>query len=208
MRSGMVPCNERGSALLVVLLTTLLMAGLAGGLTITVMTEEAIEANHRRAVEGRYAADAMLARAVSDVAARPRWQALIDGEVPTALQVGPPVRTLADGSSVDLTRVTIALQRALDPARGAGVSRWQLYAWGWHGDLVTGEPEDRLMLVAAWVRGGLGGQALVKDDDDAAEESIVLRAAAFGPFGTRRGVEATLRRGPNAVRLVAWDVDR
>jgi hypothetical protein len=201
----MVPWNERGSALLVVLLTTLLMAGLAGGLTITVMTEEAIEANHRRAVEGRYAADAMLARAASDVAVRPRWQALIDGEVPTALQVGPPVRTLADGSSVDLTRVTIALQRALDRARGAGVSRWQLYAWGWHGDLVTGEPEDRLMLVAAWVR---GGPELVKDDDDAPEESIVLRADAFGPFGTRRGVEGMLRRGPDAVRLVAWDVDR
>jgi hypothetical protein len=200
----MAPRNERGSALLVTLLTTVLMAGLAGGLAITVMTEEAIEANHRRAVAGLYAADAMLARAVSEVAGRPRWQSLLDGTVPSALRVGPAVRTLADGSSVDLARVTKALQRELDRARGDGVPRWRLYAWGWRGDLVTGSSHDRLLLVAAWVRGGIGGGA-PRDD---AEERIVVRAAAFGPFGTRRAVEAALGRGPDAVRLVAWDLDR
>lgn len=197
--------NDGGSALVVTLLTTLLMAGLAGGLTITVMTEEAIEANHRRAVAGLYAADAMLARAVADVADQPQWRSLLDGAVPTTLQVGSPIRTLADGSSVDLARVTNVLQRELDRARGAGAPRWRLYAWGWHGDLVTGAPQDRLMLVAAWVRDGVDGAAPVESGD--AEERIVVHAAAFGPFGTRRAVEALLRRGPDAVRLVAWDVD-
>ncbi|MDE0829833.1 MAG: hypothetical protein OSB03_11595 [Vicinamibacterales bacterium] len=174
----MAPRNERRSALLVTLLTTVLMAGLVGGLAITVMTEEAIEANHRRAV--------------SEVAGRPRWQSLLDGTVPSALRVGPAVRTLADGSSVDLARVTNALQRELDRARGDGVPRWRLYAWGWRGDLVTGSSHDRLLLVAAWVRGGIGGGA-PRDD---ADERIVVRAAAFGPFGTRRAVEAALGRGP------------
>ena len=111
----MAPRNERGSALLVTLLTTVLMAGLAGGLAITVMTEEAIEANHRRGV--------------SEVAGRPRWQSLLDGTVPSALRVGPAVRTLADGSLVDLGRVTNGLQRELDRARGDGAPRWRLYAW-------------------------------------------------------------------------------
>ncbi len=125
----MAPRNERGSALLVTLLTTVLMAGLAGGLATTVMTEEAIEANHRRAVAGLHAADAMLARAVSEVAGRPHWQSLLDGTVRSALRVGPAVRTLADGSLVDLGRVTNGLQRELDRARGDGAPRWRLYAW-------------------------------------------------------------------------------
>ncbi len=196
--------NEHGSALLATLLTAMLLAALAGGLTIALMTEEAVEANHRRAVAALYAADAMLARVVSELARLPDWQPVLDGADPSSLRVGTAARTLADGSFVDLVLVTNALQRELDQARGTGSARWRLHAWGWRGDLVTDSDQDQLLLVAAWVRGAVVGTA----PSNGLEEQIVLRALAFGPFGTRREVEAVLGRYDGAVHVIAWDLDR
>ena len=198
--------NDQGSALLVTLLAAVLLMGLAGGLAMAIMTEEAIEANHRRAVAALYAADGMLARAASDVAGRASWQAILHGTVPSGLRIGAAARMLADGSSVDLVVVTADLQRRLDQERGAGAARWRLYAWGWHGELVADSDLDRQILVAAWVRSSVGGA--VPNDP---VERIVVRASAFGPFGTRRAVDAVLGRDVGAVRavgVVAWDIDR
>jgi hypothetical protein len=149
--------NDQGSALLVTLLAAVLLMGLAGGLAMAIMTEEAIEANHSRAVAALYAADGMLARAASDVAGRASWQAILHGTVPSVLRIGAAGRTLADGSSVGLVVVTADLQRRLDRERGAGAARWRLYAWGWHGELVADSDLDRQILVAAWVRSSVGG---------------------------------------------------
>jgi len=196
--------TEHGSALLVTLLTAMLLAGLAGGLVIALMTEEAVEANHRRAVVALYAADGMLTRAISELARLPDWQPVLDGTYVSSLRVGTATRRLADGSSVDLFVVTDTLQREFDEARGAGAARWRLHAWGWVGDLVTGSNQDRRLLVAAWVHGGVVRTTPSND----LEQQIVLRAPAFGPFGTRREVEAVLGRYEGAVRVVAWDLDR
>ena len=106
--------TEHGSALLVTLLTAMLLAGLAGGLVIALMTEEAVEANHRRAVVALYAADGMLTRAISELARLPDWQPVLDGTYVSSLRVGTATRRLADGSSVNLFVVTDTLQRELD----------------------------------------------------------------------------------------------
>lgn len=197
--------SDHGSALLVTLLTAMLLAGLAGGLTMALMTEEAVEANHRRAVVALYAADGMLTRVVSELARLPDWQPVLDGTYVSSLRVGTATRRLADGSSVDLFFVTDALQREFDEARGAGAARWRLHAWGWFGDLVTDPNQDRRLLVAAWVRGGV---VRTTPSNDLEQQQVVLRALAFGPFGTRREVEAVLVRYEGAVRVIAWDLDR
>lgn len=194
--------NEEGSALLITLLAAVLLTGLAGGLVIAIMTEEAIESNHRRGVAALYAADGMLARAASEVAGRAGWQAILAGTAPSMLRRGAPVRALADGSSVDLAAVTDDLQARLDEERGAGAARWRLYAWGWHGELVTGSDLDRQLLVAAWVRGRVG-----RTEPNQPVERIVVRAVAFGPFGTRRAAEAVLGREEGEARIVAWDIE-
>ncbi|MDA1093715.1 MAG: hypothetical protein O3A25_10685 [Acidobacteria bacterium] len=193
--------NEQGSALLVTLLVAVLLAGLAGGLASAIMTEESIEANHRRGLVALYAADSMLARSASDLAGRATWPSALDGSVPSGLRLGATARMLADGSSVDLHRVTDSLQRQLDQERGPGAARWQLYAWGWHGELVTESDLDRQLFVAAWVRG-----CVVEAVSDESAEWIVVRASAFGPFGSRGAVEAVLARDPDTVRMVAWDI--
>jgi hypothetical protein len=92
--------------------------------------------------------------------------------------------------------VTDTLQRELDEARGAGAARWRLHAWGWVGDLVTGSNQDRRLLVAAWVHGGVVRTTPSND----LEQQIVLRALAFGPFGTRRVPFIGSVRGPRSVR--------
>ena len=59
--------NETGSALLATVLTGVLVSALAGALVAIVTVEEAVEANHRRAVQALYAADGLLASVIADL---------------------------------------------------------------------------------------------------------------------------------------------
>jgi len=83
--------------------------------------------------------------------------------------------------------------------------RWRLYAWGWFADLIQATERGRLMYVAAWVR-----DDLADPDTDPGRDTngrVVVRAVVFGPFRTRRAVEATIGREWGAVspvRVVAW----
>ena len=185
------------------MLTAVLLSGLAGALVVVLSTEEAIEANHRRGVVALYAADGLLAGVVAELTAVPDWQAVLSGSRRSTFSAGPILAPLADGSVIDLQQETLDLQRALDQAGGAGVPpRWRLYAWGWFADLVRETDRGRLVYVAAWVRDD-------RVDPDADPERgtngrVVVRAAAFGPFRTRRAVEAAVGRESGAVHLVAW----
>ena len=198
--------DHRGSALLVALLTVVLVSGLAGVLVVVLSTEEAVEANHRRGVVALYAADGVLTQVVAELAGLPEWQRVLGGSARSALSSGPVRVVLADGAVINLRRETLALQRAIEQTAGAGVSpRWRLYAWGWFADLLRATDGDRLLYVAAWVR-----DDLADPDIDPARDTngrVVIRAAVFGPFRTRRVVEAVVgreRAGAGAVRVVAW----
>ena len=143
------PDDRRGSALLVTMLTTALLSGLAGVLVVVLSTEEAVEANHRRGVVALYAADGLLADVVAELAAEPDWQAVLSGSRRSAFSTGPIRAPLADGSVINLRQETLELQRVLERAGGVGVPRWRLYAWGWFADLVHETDRGRLVYVAA-----------------------------------------------------------
>jgi Tfp pilus assembly protein PilX len=65
--------DERGSALVVALLSLLLLTALGLALTLTTTTETAISANQRMGQEAMNAADAAIERAMQDLLAMPDW---------------------------------------------------------------------------------------------------------------------------------------
>ena len=193
--------DPRGSALLVTMLTAVLVSGLAGALVVVVSTEEAIEANHRRGVEALYAADGLLEGVVAELTATPDWPAALSGSRRSAFSSGPILARLADGSTIDLGQETLDLQRELERVGGVGgTPGWRLYARAWFADLVEETDHGRLVYVAAWVRDDRADP----DPGHDSHERVVVRAAAFGPFRTRRAVEAAVGRESGAVVVVRW----
>ena len=100
--------------------------------------------------------------------------------------------TLPDGSVVDLAIETANLQADTDTAAvwTDNDPVWRLYAHGALGDLLPGNQIDSLNYVAVWV----GDDPAESDRDPLRDTNGVLtvRAMAFGPFNTRRVVEATV----------------
>ena len=195
--------SETGSALLLTVAAGALVSALAGALVAIVMIEEAVEANHRRGVLALYAADGLLASVVADLAVESDWSAIVDGSGSARFRAGPVSVTLPDGSVVDAEAETAALPGGGDRP---GESPWRLFAWGWLGDLAGARDLAPRLYLAAWLRDDRPGP----DADPPAETNrrLVVRAAAFGPFGVRREVEATLARRAGTVRGVAWNVVR
>ena len=197
--------DPHGSALLVTMLTAVFVSGLAGALVVVLSTEDAIEGNHRRGVAALYAADGLLEGVVAELTDLPDWQAALSGGRRSAFSSGPILVPLADGSTIDLGQETRDLQRELEPVGGVGVTpRWRLYAWGWFADLVGETDRGRLVYVAAWVRDDRADP----DPGQDLNERVVVRAAAFGPFRTRRAVEAAVGRKSGAVVMVRWALVR
>ena len=195
--------DRRGSALLVTVLTTVLVSGLAGVLVVVLSTEEAVEANHRRGVVALFAADGLLVEVIADLATVPEWQAGTSGSRRSGFSTGPLRLPLADGATLDLRQETRDLQRTGEP----GVfPPWRLFAWGWFADLVHEVDRGRLVFVAAWVRTGPANPDLDPGQDPTAR--LVVRAAAFGPFRTRRVVEASVTRVSGAVSVLTWALVR
>jgi hypothetical protein len=199
--------DRRGSALLVTMLTIVLLSGLAGALIVVVSTEEAVEANHRRGVAALYAADGLLAGVVAELAVFPNWHAVLGGSQHSRFSTGAIPASLADGSELNLHHETRMLQRELEQVGGVGaIPRWRLYAWTWFADLVNETDRGRLVYAAAWVRDD-------RADPDAdpwqdANERVVVRVVAFGPFRTRRAVEAAVGSDSGVVTVEAWGLVR
>src|SRR5438093_10766776 len=99
--------SERGVALVLALMAILLLSALGLALVLTTSAESMIASNYRNAVEGLYAADAAAERAMNDLAVVATWSSLFDGSERSTFVDGAPsgLRTLADGSSIDLAQV-------------------------------------------------------------------------------------------------------
>jgi hypothetical protein len=218
--------RERGIALVVALLITMLMSTLAVALILTTMVETRIASQFQRAHSGLYAADAVVERAVDDLLGVANWNRLLDGTARSAFVDGPPngTRTLVDGTVLDLAQVvnmanchkTTACSAADmdavsdDRPWGANNPRWNLFAYGRLSDLL---PQGS-------VESPFYGMAMVGDDpaeddgdptldgtgDNPGAGFVSLRGEAFGPGGAHAVVELTVTRAQPAVamRVVSW----
>ena len=221
--------------IIIALMATLLMSALGAALVLTTSSDALIAANFRDAQQGVYAADAALERAMSDLATRPDWNAILDGSASSAFVDGPPsgVRALADGSSLDLDhtlnmmncrKVTAcsASNLSANTAQrpwGANNPVWRLFAYGPLSGLLPPHALESAFYVIVMV----ADDASENDNDPLHDGQgatnpgsgvLALRAEALGPRGIRQVVELTVaRRGvpggdPAGLHVLSWRLRR
>ncbi|HEY3043852.1 MAG TPA: pilus assembly PilX N-terminal domain-containing protein [Vicinamibacterales bacterium] len=202
-------------AIILALMATLLMSALGAALVLTTSSEALISANFRNAQEGLHAADAALGRAMDDLASIPEWNAILDGSAQSAFVDGPPsgVRTLADGSVLDLARTVNMMNcRKATPCSAANLTAmtaerpwgannpvWRLFAYGPLSSLLPAHAIESPFYVIVMVADDPS-----ENDNDPLHDGhigtnpgtgvMVLRGEAFGPRGSHQVVEMTAAR--------------
>jgi hypothetical protein len=213
--------DERGIALIVALMATMLLMALGVALTLTTMTEGKIASNYRDGAEALYAADAAVERVMQDILTVPDWNNIISGGLTSAFIDGSAsgTRTLGDGTVLDLTQATNVVNcgkvatcsdadyNAITDERpwGANNPRWKLYAYGPMSDMLPTETINSPMYVIVWVADDPSENDCnpLKDGEVAACDGvgdnigrgvIAMMARAYGPNGVQRAIEVTLAR--------------
>ena len=175
--------NEGGAALIVAVLTLTMVGAVAAALALNAATDAMLAAEFERAHEARYAAEAGLERAIADLPAIVDWNALAGGLAASTFVDGPPLggRTLADGSTLELSRV---------PPTPA----WHLFAYG---------PIDAL-LPGGRIRSRFYIVALVAAAPSVSgtQQAVWLRCEAFGPRGSHQMAQAVLEPSGDPLRPV------
>ena len=191
--------DDRGVALLLALMATLLLSALAGPLVVLTTSETAIASNYRSALETFYAADAGLEYVMQELESMPQWNDILAGTVRSSLADAARRPRLLDGSLLDLHQETTHLQSVTDAVDWGGSNSlmWRLYAYGpVTGFLPTTEPVWRSMFVAVWVADDLSEtdrNPLVDSN-----ETLTLHARAYGPSNSRKIVEVVVTRPTGA----------
>ena len=226
--------GQRGAALVLALFAISFLMALGSVLILLSTAETLIAANHRAAAEAFYAADAALERTLVDLNVVLDWNPVLAGAQTSTFVDGPPgVRTLADGSTLDLAQVvnlaTCRKTTPCSPADAAAITterpwgpnnaRWQLYAHGPLSD-AAGPGTARTPFYGIVL---VGDDPSENDADPSRDGDIIgggsnsgvgvvmLRAEAFGPRHAHRAIEATIARFDTAqpaatagVRMMNW----
>jgi len=200
-RARAFQASEDGTAIVMALGALSLIAALGVAMLLTSTSEVLMAGLFRDQRAGVYAADAIAARALDELAAWPDWNDVLGGAgSPTLVDGMSPAapRTLDDGSIVTLASVvnmancqktsacTVAELDAVSARRpwGPGNPRWQLYAYG----------PLRNVLPAGALASPWYVVLLVGDDPLKAADLIALRAEAFGPQSGHAVVEMLAAR--------------
>jgi len=214
-----------GTALIVVLLSMMLLSALGMALSIATSTETKIAAGYVWSAQTFYGAETGLGRAVQELATMTDWTDVLGGGLTSTFIDGAPgMRTLPDGTELDLNQATDLVNcghpsctsaemsvRTADRPWGPNNPIWRLYA---HGPLATfgshGAIDSRVYVVV-WVSDDPlendGRPALDGDDTSGPNPGrglVQVRANAYGPAGSMRAIEATLRRAAARVRVISW----
>ncbi len=187
--------DERGVALIIALMATMLLTALGVALVMVTMTETQIAANYRDGQEALYAADAGVERVVQDLLLVPRWNDMLTGTVQSGFIDNTSTPTLpGGGETLNLVEATAALQQETDTANlwGANNPTWRLYASGRVTSLLPTGTIDSWMYIAVWVADDpseIDGNPLADTNG-----VLTLHAEAFGHGGTHKVVEVTVAR--------------
>lgn len=224
--------GDGGVALVVALLVLSILGVLGLGLSLVVSADPLAAANQREATAARYIARAGLAVAMNQLASASSWDAWLSGASTSAIVDGPPSgnRHLASGDTVDIglltSRLTCGEEAACSEAQAAAVTtdrpwgannpHWRPFVYGTTQALGLGDASDRHYIVV-WIADDPSETDGRPDADGAlgAGGGVAwLRAEAFGPFHSRRAVQALVSRrceivddvavcGPG-LRTMAW----
>jgi hypothetical protein len=199
--------KEHGAALLMALIVTLFVSAVGGALMVLAATDRRIATAEESRDVARGLAEVLLERVFQDLLQAPDWSAVLSsGAGATFRDTGlPPAAVRAQVG--DLAALTLNVQREADDFNrwGPDGPRWRLYAFG---------PADRLVARAASFRAESSFYVIAWVADDPGEgdgnpdadcnETIQVRADAFGPFGTRQAMLATVRRKSGMLQVVSW----
>jgi hypothetical protein len=205
--------SERGIALLIAIMSTLLLTALGLGLVLTTITETSITANYRDGGEALYAADAGVERVMQDLLTIPDWNRILAGGIQSSFIDGSPggTRALPDGRTLDLTAATNLINcgkttTCSDAEMDAYTRerpwttnnpRWQLFAYAPLANIIETGTIESPMYVVVWV-----ADDQAETDDDPLTDGgnapgrgiLLLRAESFGPGGAHSVIEVTVSR--------------
>ena len=186
--------DERGMALILALLTTMLLTALGSTLIMLTITETRITMNYRNAQASLYGADAGIERAIQDLATVSQWNPVLSGSVQSGFVEGSLNPVLPDGTRLSLATVTRSLQNDTDALGvwGANNPRWRLYAYGPLANLLPSGAINSMVYIAVWV----GDDPSETDGAPSVDSNgvLTLHAEAYGPSKTRKVVEVTVER--------------
>lgn len=191
--------DERGAALIITLLATMLLIALSVGLVMVTNTETAISGNYKNASEALHAADAGVERAVQDLLLVPDWNRILAEAAPyrsSFIDATGCTGTvnMSGGGTLELDKLRQALTNETETANlwGANDPIWRPYACGHIRDLVPTPTIDSDLYVAVWVADDPSEQ----DGNPYADSNgvVTLHAEAFGPMGSHKVVEVTVAR--------------
>jgi PilX N-terminal len=213
--------KERGAALVTALMALLLLTALGFALVLSTSTETMIAGNFRGGQEALYAADAGVERVMDDLLTVPDWNNILKGNVRSAFVDGSPsgARTLADGSTIDLTQATnmancgkistcsISEMNLLTEDRpwAANNPRWNLYAYGPLNTIVPTGTVNSQTYIIVWVADDQSENDNDPTTDGNAQTNpgsgvLAMRAEAFAAGGVHKVIEVTVAK-TNAANL-------
>ena len=207
--------GERGAALVVALMATMMLSALGLALILTTTTETKITGNYVHSQEAMYAADAAIERMVQDVLTVPDWNNMLSGAQRSAFVDGAASgnRTLPNGAVINLTEATNMINcgkltdcsptemntSTEDRPWGANNPRYQLFAYGPSNNFIETGTLNSPFYVIVWVADDPAESDgdPTKDGNDSNNKGsgvILMRAEAWGGRGAHKIIEVTLMR--------------
>jgi hypothetical protein len=222
--------DDHGAALVIALMAMLVLMALGLTLVLATAIEVVIAGHFLASQEAFYAADAGLERVMDDLGKVVDWNNVLRGGERSGFVDGGPsgIRTLSDGSTIDLGRATNRLNchqtgdctpaemdaSTADRPWGVNNPRWSLYAYGPLSAVVPTGTIDSSAYVAVWVSDdpSENDNDPTTDGDDPANPGrgvITIHAEAFGPGGSHKTLEVTAGRSvpsqpADNIRMIAW----
>ena len=196
--------DQRGIALIMVMLATTFLSALGIGLMLAVLMDRMATGNMAGSVAMLHAADAGIELAARDLALAGDWNGALSGAAPGSVTDGPAtgIREVPGGGTVDLTAATNMLNcgkattctasqlnaNSRERPWGVNNARWQLFAYGPMGQFAQLErPAPCYLLV--WIADDgreLDGKPLEDEPeaDGPGHGTVRVHAEAFGPSGS------------------------
>ena len=217
------PMPDRGLAIVFVMLAMMLLSALGVALALTTASERQVSASYGTGMEVFYAAEAAFERAIHDLSLAADWNAVLGGGLSTFVDASGS-RVLPDGSVLNLTQATdvvncgrspcsLADMQAITATRPWGPNNpiWRVYASGPLADVSPSGAIDSIVYIVVWVADDpleTDGQPMIDGDTtngpNAGAGLLQVLVHAYGPLGTRRVIEATLRRDDSRTRVLSW----
>jgi hypothetical protein len=187
--------DDRGSAIVIALVATVMLTTLGLGVLLLSNTEGSIASNYRAGNETLYAADAAVERVVQDLLLVPRWNDILTGAVQSSFVDSTTTPTLPSNAPIDLTAMTSEIQAQSDATSpwAANNPVWRLFAYGPMNDLLG---NANLIQSQSYLAVWIADDPADGDNNPAADTNgvLTLLAQAVGVTGTVRAVEVTVAK--------------